>query len=192
MDAPDSGREALLGWGGLSPRYWAVALELQDERVVETYRALAAAPRGTENHAALFRQLHIEAHFLLVALSHILRSLKRCAEVLGNPEIKAIRDDFETRAPWIKHFRDVLEHLDEYTLGKGQLQNAEELAVRAGPILTFGPFERPWEAVIQLGSWRLPLRASAEAGSKLGHALAAEWEEQFGPEQPRVIWGRSP
>lgn len=85
---PDSRRQALPGWSGLSPRYWAVALELQDERIVETYRALAEAPRGSAEYAALFRRLHIEAHFLLLALGHILRSLETCAEVLGDERIR--------------------------------------------------------------------------------------------------------
>lgn len=166
--------------------------ELQDERIVETYRALAEAPRGSAEYAALFRRLHIEAHFLLIALGHILRSLETCAEVLGDERITAIRDDFDERAPWIKHFRNVLEHLDKYTQGEGRLQGpGKPLDSRVGPVLVFDPRAPPWEAIVQLGSWRLPLRAAAEAGSALGHELAEAWETRFGSDEPQVLSGRS-
>lgn len=184
-------RQELRGWGGLSPRYWAVALELQEERLVETHRKLIEAKAGSQERKALFQQLHLEAHFLMIALGHVLESLKVCAGVLGDERIARIRDDFESRAPWLKHFRDVLEHLDDYTLGRGRLQKSGKLDERSGPVLTFGPLERPLEVVLQLGSWRLPLRGAAQGGSRLGRLLAEAWEERFGPEENRVIWGRS-
>jgi len=184
-------RDALRGWGGLSPRYWAVALELQGERVLNASRALSEAPRGGGERPATLRRLHIEAHFLLVAMAHLLRSLEVSAEVVGGERIRAIRDDFKERAPWIKHFRDVLEHLDEYMSGGGRLRAWGELSPNAVPILGFDPLGRPWEVVVQLGQWRLPLLAAAEGGSRLGHMLAEAWEERFGPEPALVVWGRS-
>ena len=47
------------------------------------------------------------------------------------------------------------------------------------------------ETIVYLGDWKLPLVSAAEAGVRLGHDLAAAWEEQFGPEEPRLVWGRS-
>lgn len=184
-------RQELRGWGGLSPRYWAVALELQEERLVQTHRKLVDAKAGSQERQVLFQQLHLEAHFLMIALDHVLESLKVCAGLLGDERIAGIRDDFEARAPWLQHFRDVLEHLDDYTLGRGRLQTSGKLDEHTGPVLTFAPLDRPLEVVLQLGSWSLPLRGAAQGGSRLGHMLAQAWEERFGPEEDRVIWGRS-
>jgi hypothetical protein len=190
-DEPDHSTEAQRGWGGSSPRYWAAALELQDERVAATYRAVTEAPRDTAERADAFQRLHIEAHFLLIAIAHMLRLLDVCAEVLDDDQIKRIRDDFRNRAPWIKNFRDVLEHLDEYAVGGGRLRKGGKLPERAAMVLTFGPLNRPDEVVVQLGSWRLPLRSAAEGGRALGSVLAKAWEERFGERQPRMGWGRA-
>jgi hypothetical protein len=191
-DDPNHSADAQRGWGGSSPRYWAAALKLQDERVAATYRAVTEAPRDSTERADAFQRLHIEAHFLLIALAHMLRLLDVCAEVLGDDYIASIRDDFRKRAPWIKNFRDVLEHLDEYVAGGGRLKEQGKLPKRAAMVLTFGPFDRPYEVVVQLGSWRLPLRAAAEGGAALGSMLAKAWEERFGTGQPRIGWGRAP
>lgn len=153
--------------------------------------ALSEAKRGTAGRGAIFRRLHIEAHFLLIAMAHLLRSLEVSAEVLGEEQVREIRDDFRTRAPWIRHLRDVLEHLDEYVAGGGRLRARGELSPTSGPILAYDPLGRPWEVLVLLGQWRLPLLASAEAGSHLGHMLADAWEERFGPEPALTIWGRS-
>src|SRR3712207_4210500 len=89
--------QALRGWSGLSPSYWAVALQLQHERLGETHRVLIEAPRESDAREAAFRRLHIDAHFLLIALRHVLRSLDVCSEVLNDQRIEAIRDDFAVR-----------------------------------------------------------------------------------------------
>jgi hypothetical protein len=180
------------GWGGRSPRFWGKALRLQDERLAATYQEVTKAPRGSEERADAFDRLHLEAHFLLIALAHMLRLLEAFANALDDDHIKAIRDDFRKGAPWIKNFRDVLEHLDEYEGGKGKLRKLGEIDDRAVMVLTFGPFERPFEVVAQLGQWRLPLRAAAETGQRLGLLLAGAWEERFGTGQPRFGWGRAP
>jgi hypothetical protein len=163
---------------------------MQDDRLLEAHRLLIEAERGSEQRAAHFRRLHVEAHFLLIALAHVLGALKVCAEVLGDEEIKSIRDDFEARVPWIKQFRNVLEHLDEYTAGGGELRRRGDLPEEEGLVLAFEPLGRPLEVVALLGRWRLPLRAAAQGGARLGLRLAEAWEKRFGPEEPRVIWGR--
>jgi hypothetical protein len=189
---PDhSPRQPLRGWGGLSPRYWAFALVLQRDRLVDAHKRLIEAPRESEERRAAFRRLHIEAHFLLIALRHLVMSLEVCADVLDDERIRSVREAFEARAPWLKHFRDVLEHLDEYTTGGGRLRRKGELDENAGPLLVFEPMRRPLETMVYLGDWKLRLVSAAEAGVRLGHDLAAAWEEQFGPEEPRIVWGRS-
>jgi hypothetical protein len=92
-------RNALRGWGGLSPRYWAVALELQDGRLVEAYKTLSQTPRESDEWPKAMRRLHLEAHFLLIAFGHLLKSLNVCAEVLDDEVIRTIRRDFESRFP---------------------------------------------------------------------------------------------
>ncbi len=82
------------------------------------------APRDSEERTDAFDRLHIEAHFLLIAFAHMLRLLEVFANVLDDNYVKTIRDDFCDRAPWIKNLRDVLEHLDEYAAGKGNLESA--------------------------------------------------------------------
>lgn len=188
----DKSAQAQRGWGGRSPRYWAAALRLQDERVVAAYKEVSAAPRESDKRTEAFQRLHIEAHFLVIALAHMVRLLEVCAEVLDDDYIKAVRNDFQERAPWIKNLRDVLEHLDEYATGGGRLKERGKVGERAAMVLTFGPSERTYEVVAQLDSWRLPLRGAAETGQRLGDLLANAWEQRFGTGQPRIGWGRAP
>lgn len=183
-------RQALRGWSGLSPGYWAVALELQEKRLVDSHRALIEAPRDSDEHSAAFRQLHIDAHFLLISLRHILRALDVCAQVLDDGWIKAISDDVAARAPWLKDFRDALEHLDAYMRGEGRLHRQGKLPPGARPFIAFDPLAPPLEVFAHLGANRLPLRAAARGGSRLGQLLAEAWEQRFGPEKPHIVWGR--
>ena len=182
--------QARRGWSGLSPGYWAAALELQEGRLVDSHRALIEAPRGSEERSSAFRRLHIDAHFLLISLRHVLRALEVCAQVLDDERVKAISDDVAARAPWLKDFRDVLEHLDDYVRGEGRLHRDGKLPRGAGPFLAFDPLAPPFEVFVHLGPHRLPLRAAAGGGSRLGQMLAEVWEQQFGPEKPHVVWGR--
>ena len=190
--ASDTTTQAQQGWGARSPRFWAKALRLQDERLAATYEEVITAPRDSEERVDAFDRLHIEAHFLLIAFAHMLRLLEVFANVLDDEYIRTIRDDFRKRAPWIKNLRDVLEHLDEYAVGKGKLKKSGEIDPRTAMMLTFGPSERPLEVFAQLGSWRLPLRAAAETGQRLSVVLAEAWEGRFGTGQPRIGWGRAP
>jgi hypothetical protein len=195
-EGDDPGNPALLGRGGLSARYWAEALDLQDRRLVATYKMLAAAPRGSSERETAFRQLHIDAHFLLIALGHLLKALHTSAEILDDDRILEIERSFDEQAPWIKDFRDVLEHLDKYTVGRGWLRGAKvpderRLPDGAGPFIAFDPLGAEYEAVIHLGKQRLPLRAAARTGSNLGRMLADAWEAKFGAEDAGLLWGRS-
>jgi len=189
-EEPDILARSSQAWGGLAPTYWAAALKLQDGRVAATHQELIDAPRGSDERRSAFQRLHIEAHFLLIAFAHLLRALDTCAEVLKDERISAIRADIRKRAPWLKNFRDAIEHLDEYISGRGRLHQQRKLDERATPYLTFGPGNIPLEVFAQLGSWRLSLRAAAEAGARLGYLLGEAWESEFGPEQPNVGWGR--
>ena len=128
--------QPLLGWGGLSPRSWAFALGLQRDRLVDAHERLIEAPCESEERRAAFRRLHIEAHFLLIALRHLIRSLEVCADVLDGERIRSVREAFEARAPWLKHYRDLLEHLDEYTTGGGRLREHGKLDKNAVPYLS--------------------------------------------------------
>lgn len=188
---PHDRGEGLKAWGGLSPRYWAKALDLQGGRVRETYDALIPTPPDSGDRQVALQQLHVDAHFLLIALAHLLRALSTCADILNDALVKEVQADFEERAPWIKHFRDVLEHLDDYMAGQGRLTRNGTLSPGAFPVLGFDPMPTPVEVVVHLGPWRLPLRSAAEGGSRLGHMLADAWEAEFGPEPPNVLWGRS-
>jgi hypothetical protein len=85
----------------------------------------------------------------------------------------------------------VLEHLDEYTTGKGWLRERGELDEKAGPVLLFSPSQREYEVIAHLGKWKLSLRAAAEVGGHLGHKLADAWEKRFGIELDLLVWGRS-
>jgi hypothetical protein len=146
-------------------------------------------PKSDERSAAL-QQLHIDAHFLMIALAHLMRALKVCADVLDDRLVEEVQADFAARAPWIKDFRDVLEHLDDYMAGQGRLTRKGVLSPGAFPVLGFDPLATPVEVVVHLGTWRLPLRAAANGGSQLGHMLADAWEAQFGSEPSSALWGR--
>jgi hypothetical protein len=190
---PDSSKrtDEIMAWGGLSPRYWAEALALQGDRVGETYDALIQTPPNSDDRRGALRQLHVDAHFLLIALAHLLRALRTCADILDDALVKDVQADFETRAPWIKNFRDVLEHLDDYMAGRGRLTGNGTLPPGAFPVLGFDPMPTPVEVVVHLGPWRLPLRNAAKGGERLGLMLADACEAQFGPEPPNILWGRS-
>jgi hypothetical protein len=164
-------------------------VDLQGSRIEDDHRRLIESPRGRGEREQGLQHLQIDIHFLLIAIGYLLRCLRTCAEVLDDETIRAIHEDFDRRAPYIKHFRDVLEHLDEYVSGRGRLVREGELPRGSNPVLVFEPLSG--EIVVWLGSWKLPVRALSRVGAELGKRLSAAWEEQFGPDEDLTVWGRS-
>lgn len=183
-----------LGRGALSPRYWAAAIELQRERLEADQRAIAHSAPGTAPRREAIRCLQIDAHFGLVAIRNLLRMVDQYTRVLKDAALSADRAAFTLAAGESKHFRDVLEHLDDYALGTGRLHERGELDPTAGlPTLSFQPPAPQEEVLLELGDWLLPLKATSTAAVKLGEIAVYVWEARFGPDtRPGTIFGAQP
>jgi hypothetical protein len=69
-----------------------------------------------------------DARIHMINMAIAIRALLRIASVSGAvPGIEDAQRAFEAAAPRLRDIRDVLEHLDEYRLGTGNLQRAGDL-----------------------------------------------------------------
>lgn len=168
----------LLSIGSTSPWWWVRPLRVQMDRLDSAWtdwaRQLAAAP--PEDRFGLQLELDqgllIEAFFCAVALRQVLRYADHYASLTKDPQaIEAVT--LLTRAAGEpKLVRDVLEHLDDYRLGRGRERKK----------LPYDPNERgPYVDVetggLGIGGVSIRLRAATEEAERLVPVWQALWEK---------------
>jgi hypothetical protein len=100
-------------------RQWAAAVRLMSSRLREEQQQLRRAESCGDGGLALSAY----SWLFLVAVRNLLRVVELAEDKFGRhaAEIQAARDGFLQTVPRIKDARDVLEHLDDYTRGRGDL-----------------------------------------------------------------------
>ena len=89
------------------------------------HQAVAMQLRRIRTEADGFHEM-LDAYNLVMDLRQVLRGVEMCADHLTTDPAKAMAAealaDFEQALPGGKPARDVIEHFDEYALGRGNLQ----------------------------------------------------------------------
>ena len=126
-------------------KLWLAAVELQKTRVEQ---------KGSTSQ-------HLDAHFFAIALRNLLRAVDMAATYC--PEVvKTGLSRFNEAVPSAKNIRDVLEHFDDYDIGKGKLQRAGmEMALGAISLDIQG------DRVIFAGDLHLSLETAAAEATAL-------------------------
>lgn len=103
---------------------WINAVHMQHRRV--------ANPLVDERNRgfAVWRQ-EIDLHFLLVALTRLHRAVELAARVKELQAGLTIRiAEFDCRIPYLQLLRNVGEHFDDYTVGKGRERNVKRFQLQ--------------------------------------------------------------
>ena len=176
----DDPRLARLGWGAASPSFWKGVVELQLRRVEEDQkRFLASGIGGDDEPAGAFQaalmpngRLTADAHMLVVAIGHVLRLERRYLSITGDHRLVQARDAFDSEFPHAKDFRDILEHVDAYMIGEGNLQDDGTLERAYGfPHVELEGEEGDGEVVFWFDEFSVPLKAAARAAAGLARRL---------------------
>jgi hypothetical protein len=93
--------------GDLSPDLWAGAIRQQQERVAAASAGLSEQAR--QGGVAMldmepFRRVRFESHFLLVAISHVLKVQKIWFDLTGDPRLAETRRESTRRLPTRRTF----------------------------------------------------------------------------------------
>lgn len=173
-----------------SPKFWGNAIELQLHRV-EEMQALSIREHSRQQDGAthapavrpgisFYHRTSAEVHFLLVAMRNALRIVRRRAATskLAAEADAQLSADF----PHVGDLRDMLEHLDEYSLGEGRLQQRGEIRRdNRDPHLHFtSATDAAAELEIAFSDERrVPLKAAARMFARVAGELADEEHEEI-------------
>lgn len=98
---------------------WINAVHMQYHRVTNPF----VDPKAPGEE--VWRQA-TDLHFLIVALTRLLRAVKLVTEVRHlKPKLDCLLQAFDDEVPSLTKFRNVAEHFDDYTTGKGHRQNVK-------------------------------------------------------------------
>jgi hypothetical protein len=124
-------------------------------------------------------EVFADAYLLAFALRDLLRAAELVHKLAGGTAVEQAIGKFLDAVPDVKQARDVLEHFDEYLVGKGR-----DPAARGDfqPSIT----DRTGDGVsLEIGPYRIDVTRASEAASKLTVALLS-----LTPEVRRAIEGR--
>lgn len=131
-----------------------------------------------------------DALLLLVALRNVRRAAIMAKKSLHTPEAQQLHGDaltkFDAALPGVKGARDIIEHLDEYAMGKGWEQEklrkatptltAAELAARYAPHLE-GTYSAP---IVRVGPYSIEAAKVPGAAGSLFQGILAAAEAEDG------------
>lgn len=93
---------------------WINAVHMQSRRVA---RPLV---NSDDLGAEVWRQ-EIDLYFLLVALTRLRRAISLAAQVVElRPRLNSRLAEFDNQVPYLSRLRNVSEHFDDYTVGRGR------------------------------------------------------------------------
>lgn len=94
---------------------WINAVHMQRRRVLEPLTDPADPRTQWEQQAA-------DLHFLLVSLTRLRKAVKLAATEAAPlcAQLEALLADFDRRTEYLRRMRNVGEHFDDYTIGKGR------------------------------------------------------------------------
>jgi hypothetical protein len=169
--------------------HWGRAVRLQLHRVREArdqelanLTHTAEAPQHSqegdnlppEPYPTAHERLHVDTHFLVLAIRNVLRFHDAIAARLSDTRLAEARREFMRQAPDVIDFRDFYEHLDDYVQGKGR-----KLDVPAAPMLRLSHSEGT--LFVLYDERRLEVLAAAKAAEVLAQTTARVWFEAVNP-----------
>jgi len=152
------------------PNLWAAAVRAQWERVEEARDGtLAQHQPGSDgvDDPERSRRLRYDSYFLVLAIRRLLRVQEVYFELTDDERLLEARRTFDGASPHAvaKDFRDFLEHLDDYLLGRGKHQ---EPSGSVGRRPGFEPVIRvSGEVVLRFDQYELDLGDAAAAALEL-------------------------
>jgi hypothetical protein len=158
-----------LGWEtGAGAAIWARAV--RDVLALhESARELFAA--DTANRET-WERLHATALMLVVAVDQILTFEHRVRGLTGDAELQKARARFDVVGADAEGLRDLIAHLDEYAIGKGQRQTGKlNPALKDLYLETFIYWTDGGGTIVNLGDQQLDLRVAAEAAIDLAQVI---------------------
>lgn len=160
-----------LGWrSGAGASVWARAA--RDELVRhEEARGLWTANSSRE----LWERLHATAFMVALAVDLVLAFEVRVRRLTGDAELQKARQTFDRAVPQAEALRDLIAHLDEYAVGRGQRQTGRRSpslnVYEVSPVLYWMDTERGYRSHLTLGDTQIELEASVEAAVQLAEAV---------------------
>ena len=165
---------------------WRVVVELQLGKLESTQKDYVAAlqrwqsgdPHAFADVQGCTNTMSIDAHFLMVAIRHILRCQEHLCSRTGSDQVLRARRAFDQRVPHAKDLRDFLEHGIEYGLGLGRQQRTGRIGDDAHPLLEMGDTLDD-EIVLWFDELSVPLKAAAREAISLAEVLTVVWNDHF-------------
>jgi hypothetical protein len=112
--------------------------------------------------------IEADAYLLIIAVRHLLALSDRYAERFDAAQVREAPRRFDREAPDAKALRDVLAHIDEYALGRGQRKN---LQADGQWFIQVGIDPDRDEFDVRAGPLRVELRRTARAAVHLAETL---------------------
>jgi hypothetical protein len=170
---------------GLSPPLlWSDAINAQWTRIDEVREGLRQLPpyrHVSPEELRMGGRLMWEAHFLVIAIRHLLKSQEVYLKQTGDHRLAKARTAFDAAVPHAKDFRDFLEHLDEYLLDRGKRQL--EGSVALGLKMEVAHERGTGVVTLRFGEHQLDLDEATHAALGLAQVTAEVWFDRMGPEQ---------
>lgn len=166
-----------LARGHTSPRHWTFAIRMQLARIDATRLELSELGPARQRYDAL----GIDVHFMLIGVRHVLRYQAKYVELVNDDRLRRGLENFEATAIDSAYLRNMLEHLDEYVIGKGEHQRKISAAPRElQPMFVEASGQPDADFDFVLGNLSIPIRATADAAIELGELLETVWNDRFG------------
>lgn len=165
----------------LWPEIWADAIQTQCSRVLEAREALINLPslgkttQEEKHQDQMAVRLTWEAHFLVIAIRHLLRTHQAYLSRTGDHRLVSAGAEFEAAVPHAKDFRDFLEHIDLYLRDEGNLQKTGDVATGVDLVVHWG--RRTGRVTLEFGDHLLDLRDATEAALALAEVSTEIWTE---------------
>ena len=169
---------------GLSPPLiWGDAIHAQRTRigaVRDDLRELPPYRDASPMELRIGARLLWEAHFLVIAIRHLLRGQEAYLRQTGDHRLSEARGAFDAAVPHAKTFRDFLEHIDDYLLDRGDLQRKGQVA--RGLEMVAVHERATGRVMLRFGEYELDLDEASEAALTLAEVTAEVWLERGAPE----------
>src|SRR4051812_15264010 len=124
-----------------------------------------------------------DSHFFLVAVGGLLRLARRYRELTGDARVSNGEARFSAAVGDAKDLRDVLEHIEDYAIGEGNLQREGKIPKvnDSLPDVHLADGDPTSEIELVFAGMAVPVKRAAAAAFELARELDAVWWERGGP-----------
>lgn len=160
-----------LGWAsGAGASVWARAARDELQRHEE-----ARGLWGENGSRELWERLHATAFMVAVSVDLVLAFETRVRKLTGDAELQMARQAFDRTVPQAEALRDLIAHLDEYAVGKGQRQTGKRgpalKTQEVSPLLYWMDTTSGYRSYLSVGDTQIQVEASVEAAVQLAEVV---------------------